>query len=182
MLTNPIESGLVVLIPEAENLVESFRQQFDPSNAVSVPAHVTILYPFKSPDQLTDKIIATLRELFLKMPGFTSSFSSIQHFPNGLFLAPEPVEPFCQLTEAVVKVFPETPPYGGAFQEIIPHLTIAQVSDLQQLDEISANFSEVAKGKLPIIAKVDTVSLMENSSGNWKTRAQFSLRTGSQAG
>lgn len=172
----PVESALVVLIPEAESLVEIFRKRFDPPAAIGVPAHVTILYPFKSPDELTNNIITTLREQFLTIPCFTASFFKIQRFPDALYLTPEPAEPFRQLTEAIVKVFPDTPPYGGAFKEIIPHLTIAQVSDLQQMNEITADFHEASKDKLPIYARVDTVSLMDNSNGYWQTRVQFFLR------
>lgn len=172
----PIESALVVLIPEAESLVETFRKLYDPSAAIGVPAHVTILYPFKSPDELTTDVITTLRELFLKIPSFTTSFPDVQRSPDMLYLAPVPSEPFRQLTEIVAKHFPDTPPYGGAFIEIIPHLTVAQVRDFQQLDEISADFHKAARDKLPIHVKVNTVTLMDNSSDYWQVRAQFSLR------
>ena len=172
----PVESALVVLIPEAESLVEIFRKRFDASAAAGVPAHVTILYPFKSPDELTNDITITLRELFLKLPGFTVSFFRVQRFPNALYLMPDPAEPFRQLTETIAKVFPDTPPYGGAFKEIIPHLTVAQTNDPQQMDKITADFHEASKDKLPIHAGIDTVSLMDNSSGYWQIRVQFSLR------
>jgi 2'-5' RNA ligase len=178
----PIESALVVLIPEVECLVETFRMRYDPTAAIGVPAHVTILYPFISHDKLTTDITTTLRELFLKLPSFTTSFPEAQRFPDILYLAPVPSEPFRQLTEIIARNFPDTLPYGGAFAEIIPHLTVAQVSDLQQLDEIAADFHEVARDKLPIYVRVNTVSLMDNSGGYWQIRAQFSLRPDNQAG
>ena len=43
------ESALVVLVPEADPLVGPFRSFFDPSAALGVPAHVTLLYPFVEP-------------------------------------------------------------------------------------------------------------------------------------
>ena len=178
----PNESALVVLIPEAERLVEIFRKRFDPSAAVGVPAHVTILYPFKCAEEITNDITTTLRELFLQLPGFTTSFSTIQQFPDALFLAPEPAEPFRQLTEAVFKAFPDRPPYGGAFKEIVPHLTIAQVNDIEKMNEIASEFQAAAKGRLPIHARVEAVTLMENSSEQWQTRVRFSLRSAKQAG
>ncbi len=171
----PFESALVVLIPEVENLVKSFRDQYDPSAAVGVPAHVTILYPFKSPDELTAEVITTLQDLISRQPSFQVSFQEFQGFPDTLYLAPLPAEPFRHLTEVIVDRYPETPPYGGAFTEIIPHLTVAQVSDIQRLDKIAEEFREVARGKLPISARVNIVSLMDNLSGSWKIRAQFSL-------
>ncbi len=171
----PFESALVVLIPEVENLVRSFRDQYDPSAAVGVPAHVTILYPFKPPDELTAEVITTLQDLISRLPGFHVAFQEFQGFPNTLYLDPLPAEPFRQLTEIIVERYPETPPYGGAFTEIVPHLTVAQISDIQRLDKITDEFREVARKQLPISARVNTVSLMDNSSGSWKVRAQFSL-------
>ncbi len=169
------ESALVVLVPEAERLVKRFRDRYDPSAVVGVPAHVTILYPFKPPDELTADVLATLQDLILSLPGFNVSFQEIQEFPDVLYLAPMPAGPFQHLTEIIVGAYPETPPYGGAFTEIIPHLTVAMAGDGQRLDEVAAEFRQVAGKELPIHARVDTVSLLENSNGYWKVRAQFPL-------
>jgi 2'-5' RNA ligase len=171
-----IESALVALIPEAEMLVESFRKRYDPAAAVGVPAHVTILYPFKPPAQLTAAITSRLQSIFLQFPSFMVAFPEVQQFPDTLYLTPAPAEPFRQLTERLVEHFPETPPYGGAFREIIPHLTVAQADDPGQLAEIVADFQEAVRHRLPIRARVNTISLMENSSGFWQVRAQFPLR------
>jgi 2'-5' RNA ligase len=171
----PSESALVVLVPEAERLVETFRKRYDPSAANGLPAHVTILYPFKSPEQLTTDIISVLRELFLKISVFTVSFVESRRFPDFLYLAPIPSAPFRQLTETVTKVFPDALPYGGEFTEIIPHLTVAQAIDDETMDKIAADFHKVAKGILPIKVRVNTVSLIENSSGNWQVGTQFAL-------
>ncbi len=172
-----IESALVVLIPKAEGVIGTFRAHYIPAAAIVLPAHVTILYPFKSPNELTSELSKTLRELFLEHLRFTVSFLEVKRFPDMLYLAPEPVEPFRQLTEAIVKQFPETPPYGGAFAEIIPHLTIAQVEDPQQLDKIEANFRLAVRDLLPIQARIKTVSLMENLGTAWRIREQYSLHT-----
>jgi 2'-5' RNA ligase len=170
------ESALVVLIPEADCMLETYLQRCDPCGEVLIPAHVTILYPFKNPDELTSRLIKTLRKLFLDQPAFDVSFLEVQRFPDMLYLAPQPAEPFRILSETVFKHFPDCPPYGGAFAEIIPHLTIAQAGEASQLDRVEANFCEAVRGMLPIHARVDCVTLMENSSGGWKIREQFPLR------
>lgn len=41
------ESALVMLVPQSEALVRSFRDRYDPSAAEGIPAHITLLYPFK---------------------------------------------------------------------------------------------------------------------------------------
>ena len=53
-----------------------------------------------------------------------------------LYLAPEPDDGFRRLTEAVVQEWPEAPPYGGAYDDNIPHLTVAHDLGDEQLDEI----------------------------------------------
>jgi len=176
----PAQSALVILIPEVESLVKAFRDRYDPSAAAGirdagVPAHVTLLYPFKPPHELTAEVLATLRDLFSGQPAFTVTFQDFQEFPDVLYLAPTSAEPFRQLTELLVSQYPETPPYGGAFTEIVPHLTLAQAGTAQSLDAIAAKFREVASTSLPIQAQVDTVSLLDNASGQWRLRAQFAL-------
>lgn len=177
----PVESALVISIPEAEPLVESFRNQYDPSAALGVPAHVTVLYLFKSPQELTAEVIERLSRLFSRLPDFTTSFRASRQFPSVLYLSPEPAESFRRLTESVVERFPETPPYGGQFTEIVPHLTVAQVSDPQRLGEIVADFERVAQEHLPIQARVTEVTLMDNESGYWQVRHRFALGTGTEA-
>ena len=169
------KSAIVVPIPETEILVRPFRMQFDPSARLGVPAHVTILYPFKSPEQLTADLITFLGDLFQELPSFDASFAEVMQFPDALYLAPEPAGPFRQMTRLIADRFPDTPPYRGAFKEIVPHLTIAQVSDPQQLDKIAHDFQKAALDKLPILARVNMVSLLETSNGYWQELAQFKL-------
>jgi len=176
-----LESAVVVLIPEADNLLETFRKHRDPSAAVGVPAHVTILYPFKAPAELTAETVSTLRELFASVPAFRVCFAETKCFLDVLYLAPVPDEPFRHLTEIVTDRFPDTPPYGGEFADVIPHLTVAQVDDPQQLEQIAAEFHLVARSKLPLRAEVQSVALMDNSSGQWQICAQFALRSDTEA-
>jgi hypothetical protein len=49
----PIESAIVVRIPETERLVGRFRADLDVAAALGVPAHVTVLAPFVPPASST---------------------------------------------------------------------------------------------------------------------------------
>ncbi len=170
-----IESALVILVPEVEVLVGSFRNQYDPSAALGVPAHVTLLYPFKPPHELTAELSRELVELFAKHSAFTVSFRGTKRFQNVLYLPPKPAEPFQRLAEIIAERYPEAPPYGGQFPDIIPHLTVAQISDSRRLEEIAVQFEQVAQGCLPIQAIVREIALMDNESEYWRIRARFSL-------
>ncbi|HMH61936.1 MAG TPA: 2'-5' RNA ligase family protein, partial [Bradyrhizobium sp.] len=123
------ESALVVLVPEAEAVVKPFRDQYDPSAAAGMPAHITLLYPFKTPDEVDQMTLDSLRDCFACFEPIPFSLGTIQRFPNEvLYLAPEPDESFRQLTLSIWNLFPETPPYGGKWPDIIPHLSVAQLA------------------------------------------------------
>jgi len=40
------ESGLVLMVPEAEPIVRELRYRSDPAAAAGIGAHITVLYPF----------------------------------------------------------------------------------------------------------------------------------------
>jgi hypothetical protein len=42
-----MKSTVAILVPEAEGLVRLFRNRYDPSAKAGMPAHITLLYPFK---------------------------------------------------------------------------------------------------------------------------------------
>jgi 2'-5' RNA ligase len=169
------ESALVVLVPEAEALVKPFRDQYDPSAAVGVPAHITLLYPFKPPDEVSDAVLDDLRGGFARFEPFRFALASIRRFPVVLYLAPEPDDPFRRLTSAIWEWYPETPPYGGKWPKIVPHLSVANLADGQQLERIAGEFARAARQKLPIGATAAEIALMDNRSGRWQIRATFRL-------
>ena len=171
-----IESALVVLVPEAEDLVKPFRDRYDPSAALDVPAHVTLLYPFKPPDEIGGTVLDELRRGFARFAPFRFALAQIRRFPaEVLYLAPEPDEPFRQPTSAIWNWYPETPLYGGQWPDIIPHLSMARLADEQQLDRITDEFARASRGILPICATAAEVALMDNRSGRWQIRATLCL-------
>jgi 2'-5' RNA ligase len=171
-----IGSALVVLVPEAEASVKPFRDRYDPSAAAGMPAHITLLYPFKPPDEVDEAVLDSLRHCFTRFAPIHFSLSSIRRFSvEVLYLAPEPDEPFRQLTLAIWDRYPETPPYGGKWPNIVPHLSVAWLADEQQLDGITNDFVEASQEQLPIRATASEVALMDNRSGRWQVRAMFSL-------
>jgi 2'-5' RNA ligase len=172
---NPLESALVVLIPESESLVGDFRARYDPAAGWGVPAHITLLYPFQPPESFTPELFSRLQNLFAGFPAFAVAFTEMRRFPEVLYLAPAPATPFQQLSAAIVNRFPDTPPYGGQFPEVIPHLTIAQLADPARLQSVGADFERAAQGRLPIQAQVSEVALLDNTSGLWQTRRKFGL-------
>lgn len=152
----------------------SYRAKYDPSAPVGVPAHITINYPFV-PATAGSMHQSKLRELFGRFPEFDFVLERIMRWPDVLYLAPEPADRFTALIEAVSASFPDSPPYGGAFAQVIPHLTIAQLDDIKLLAEVEADFQVSAVGKLPVRSHAERVWLISNRSGYWETVQSFSL-------
>jgi hypothetical protein len=170
-----MESALVILVPEAEALVKSFRDRHDPSAAAGVPAHITLLYPFKPPHEIDATVLGVLRQCFARFAPFHFSLAVTRRFPGVLYLAPEPDEPFRRLTLAIWDRYPETPPYGGRYSDIVPHLCVAQLADEQLLDRITEEVAQACQGKPPIHATAVEVALMDTKTGRWQVRTTLSL-------
>ena len=149
-------------MPEAEPAVGSIRATHDSSAARGVPAHITILAPFLPPDEIDE---APLRELFARFSSFDFVLDGVEQFDDGhVWLRPTPLWRFADLTAAVWERWPERPPYEGAVDVVIPHLTISETP-------LDVNVS------LPIAARAHEVVLIEEdeSSGMWTTRTRFPL-------
>lgn len=169
------ESALVVLVPEAEALVKPFRDRYDPSAASGMPAHITLLYPFQAPGNIDDATISKLRDCFARFEPIRFSLAAVKRFSEVLYLAPNPDEPFRQLTLAIWNLFPETPPYRGKWPDIVPHLSVAWVASERELTAIENEFAKASHDKLPIPAVASEVALMDNRSGRWEVRTTFGL-------
>ena len=102
------------------------------------------------------------------------TFTRVDRFPDDvLYLAPEAPAPFRALTDALAAAFPEYPPYGGVFTEVIPHLTVAHHPNAP-VEQITAELHAV----LPIITRATSVELwVEGTDDRWTSRASFPLGT-----
>jgi 2'-5' RNA ligase len=158
-------------------LVGPFRERFDPSSKLGVPAHITVLYPFVQPNQITELVIAQMRRFASEHSAFAYSLNSTGQFPDALYLAPNPVQPFVDLIKGLVQYFPAYVPYHGQFDSIVPHLTVAHRESLP-LRELEAELSSQGLLKTGIAAYCDMLVLIENTSGLWRERDRFALAAG----
>jgi 2'-5' RNA ligase len=178
-------SALVVLVPEAEAVVKIYRDRYDPSAKEGMPAHITVLSPFQPSMGISDDVLDQLKDLVSKHARFSFSLLHSRRFSNTFYLAPTPDEPFKRLTQSIAHLFPETPPYGGEYPDVVPHLTIADgISDADQLNQIATEFALTSQGKLPMQADAKRIWLMERLQGSWQPltslhllRADFSYST-----
>jgi 2'-5' RNA ligase len=170
----PLESGIILPVPEAEPIVGELRRHHDPQTRFGVPAHITLLYPFAHPAKVGD-YVAALRELFGSIHAFDFSLVEVRRFPVAAYLHPEPSAEFSRLTETLARQWPEFPPYGGAFSTVIPHLTVADRVTSNTLDSVSATLAT----RLPIACRATEAWLMcSEENGFWSKREVFRLNDG----
>jgi hypothetical protein len=170
------ESALVILVPEAEPLVRPFRDRFDPSAALGVPAHITLLYPFIAPEKIGADTLDAIAACFSGFAPIAFSLTEVRRFPTEtLYLAPAPDEPLRKLTMAIWDRFPDTPPYGGVWPDIVPHLSLGRFADADELERVADEFTWASETALPIRAHASTAVLLVNTTGRWVTGPTFKL-------
>ena len=118
------ESAIVVPVNVPVG-VNQLRERMDPSAADGVPAHITLIYPFMPPAELKDDVRRRIEEIIGAEPAFPFVLGAVRRWPDVVYLEPAPEDPFRRLTAALARAFPDYPPYEGAFEDVIPHLTVA---------------------------------------------------------
>jgi 2'-5' RNA ligase len=159
-------TAFVIAVPEAEPLVSGLRARFDPSAALGVPAHVTVLHPFMPLAGVTPEVLERVGTALRGMRTFDFVLGRVARFPGVLYLAPEPAAPFVALTDALIRAFPQYPPFGGAHDRIVPHLTVAQ-GDEPMLQQAEARLRTALQTHGPINAPCRELCLLHNAGGPW---------------
>jgi hypothetical protein len=102
----------------------------------------------------------------------------IDAFPDALYAAPEPAAELIDLIDELALAFPETPPYGGAFAQSIPHATLAVPTEGSEAEHTLENLRKAAASVLPVPCKVTYASLLEEyEPERWTERERFPLKT-----
>lgn len=178
------ETAILIPVPEADEVVHKVRTVLDPAAARGIPAHVTLLYPFVPPGLLTPAVLDDVSAIVASAGPFEATLTDACWFDDTvLWLRPEPVGRFSDLTARLCRAFPAYPPYGGAFASSVPHLTIGQ--DISP-DRLRVAEAEVRQ-RLPIRFRVERAVLMSGNPDDttWDVRAEFPLglaRRGGPAG
>ncbi len=167
------ESAIVVRVA-VPGAIERLRRRWDRAADLAVPAHVTIIFPFMPPEDLDPGVRHALAQIAADHEPFDVRFAGLGRFPGLVYAAPVPSAPFVHLTEAVVARFPDFPPYGGAFDEIIPHLTVAESTEAP-LDDVATE----AEAALPFGHRVSRLDvLVQGPDDRWHSLWRIRLGGG----
>jgi 2'-5' RNA ligase len=167
------ETALVVLVPELEVVIGEWYRQHTEAGRRGLAPHLTLLYPFLDWAEYDEVRAARLVGALAPFTAFEVSLAETARFRGEsatLYVRPEPSQPFAAMTEALTTAFPDHAPYGGEFDEITPHLTVAQGPD-SLLDPIE---HEVVR-RLPVSVRVERVWLVADTPRGWERRAAFPL-------
>jgi 2'-5' RNA ligase len=175
-LPHATRSAVIVPVPETDQLVAWHRRALSRKPTASVPAHVTVLYPFVPPSRIGDGTIAAIEAALAGFRAFNCAFSQVKWFDDEVvWLEPKPDEHFRALTSAMYQRFPAHPPYAGEHPDTVPHLTVvdSRTGDPESKRRAAADIPAV----LPIQARIDRVRLVagDDEHGPWRTITEFKL-------
>jgi 2'-5' RNA ligase len=166
------QSAIIIPVPDAEPVVERYRQEYDPVAAAGVPAHITLIVPWLPPDEIDDGNLAELADVLSSTTAFEFRLTRVRWFGRGvLWLAPDPAEPFIKLTTMLSDRF-GTLPYDDEFDEVVPHLTVGHATDGVELDSLEGAIAAA----LPIDCRAGEVRVMVGDGRTWSTRERVRLQ------
>jgi 2'-5' RNA ligase len=135
-----------------------------------VPAHVTLLFPFVDADRIDDRVTSRLRDRLAAVAPFEYALEATGRWPDAVYAAPVPAEPFATLAAVLRDDWPEYPLYGGDFA-FEAHVTIAESPS----DDVARAIESAAASELPAPARADEVVLIVDADTGWRVAARFAL-------
>jgi hypothetical protein len=174
---SPVVSGHAVLavpVPALDDVVRAHTAHHDASFVSADPAfshaHVTVLAPWLA--EPTDDDLTVVRDVVADEPAFAVAFREVAQFADGItYLVPEPAAPFSRLTARLAAAFPRTPPYGGRYDTLVPHLTL----DHRLTGATVASVTAALGDRLPVVEQVTCVDLQWWANHDCHVRARFPL-------
>ncbi len=176
-MSRPPSTGLIVPVDAAAGLVAPWSGLLPPAGR-ALPPHVTALWPFLPVAALDAAGERRLEDLLAGVPAFSFALTRVAELADAAVLLPEPSAPFRALTRLLWDEWPECPPYGGAFDDVAPHVTVAVDPPAGEREAIEAALAPL----LPLPCRAAEVLLIEETgAGALRERRRFALGGGSGA-
>jgi 2'-5' RNA ligase len=157
-----LKTAVVLVLSQFSPELTALHAEYHPAAVVcGIPLHITLLSPFVPRRQLTDGVVSTLRTLFAGQAPLSFELARIDAFPDAIYAAPEPAAELIDVIDELALAFPETPPYGGAFSETIPHATLAVPTEGSEGEKMAEELRSAAASLLPVPCEVTYASLLE---------------------
>jgi 2'-5' RNA ligase len=138
--------------------------------------HVTLLFPFVPRGRLDENAIGDLEEFFSARTRLTLTLTGLGEFPGVVYAVPEPEAELREWIDRLCERFPEFPPYGGEFAEVVPHATLGTVDGPERHEALVARARELTPGLFPLAVAVEDVALLEeHEPDRWRELRRFPL-------
>jgi 2'-5' RNA ligase len=125
---------------------------------------VTLLYPFVGPAGLDASIRRKIASVAARHPPFDFTMTGPARWPDTIYVAVEPIEPFVRLQADFAAAFPEYPIYGeGSGFEFTPHITVADGQAVKGEDSMRS----VAWAALPMPARAAWLDVIATDGAKW---------------
>jgi 2'-5' RNA ligase len=155
--------------------LERLRRRLVGNAAEGVPAHLTFLHPFIEPASLDLPGRRRLAEVAARHAAFDYRQVRMAEWPEAIYVAVEPTEPFARLHRDLQAAFPAWPIYGAdADFEFVPHITVAD-----RLGRLEPGVREAAAWRsLPRAARAAAIEVIATDpEGRWRRVWRIRLGT-----
>ena len=172
-MANPSDDIALIIPLRLPMPLETLRQRTAPDAGFGLPAHVTLLHPFASPEALDGNLRANLGAIVSGHAAFSFRLADQGQWPGTLFASVEPDLPFRSLYEDLLTAFPAFPIHRGKF-DFVPHVTIAE-GPFANAPEV---INDPAWECLPTTLIVGFADLIVREADGWETKWRFDFNVG----
>ena len=163
-------TALVLLAPRVDHELRGLRERYFRNLERRMPAHVTMLFPFRS--NVGDDTLATIDAVSRGLRVFDATFRESGRFRDDVvWLQPEPTAEFERASDAVLAAFPDCAPYGGAHVGRMLHLTVASRLRGNEADQLLVELA----GAAPLAERIERLSLMSETGSGWAETRSWPL-------
>ena len=135
--------------------------------ALGVPAHVTLLFPFKPPDELRQPDHRRIASILEAHGAFAFQLTRVRDWETVRYLEVEPREPFTRLVGRLVAAYPTWVPYEGSVP-YVPHVTLSEGSP--------GEHPPIGDPPAPLRRRADrAVLIVRDEAGRWRPHWRFRL-------
>jgi 2'-5' RNA ligase len=146
---------------------------------MGVPAHLTLLYPFLPPVELTPVVRTVIAQIAATESAFSYEMRGPTRWPDTIYVAVDPERPFLRLHAALAAAYPDYPIYGRPRFGLVPHITVAEGDCVED----PATLADPAWAVLPAPAGAAALEVIaSNAAGRWRRVWQVPLAAGDHAG
>ena len=159
------QASAVIVRARLPPRLERRRRRSIGDAAEGVPAHLTLLYPFVGPGGLDVAVRRTIATVAARHAPFEYRLDRTARWPDTIYVAVAPVEPFIALQADLAKAFPDYPIYGEppGFT-FVPHVTIAEGSSIHD----PATTGDAGRTDLPRPARAMAIEVIASHGHDWR--------------